>query len=102
MPVTAKFSEKFYQRLGHELVDELIDWCNQVDATYRSDFRELIDTRFEKMEAKVEQRLAEFRTEMSGFRVEFRTELARMETRLTLRMFLFWVGSVGMFFLQRL
>ena len=28
MPVTAKFSEKFYQTLGH--------WCNRVDATYRS------------------------------------------------------------------
>lgn len=28
MPVTAKFSEKFYQTLGHSVVDELVDWYN--------------------------------------------------------------------------
>jgi len=94
MPVTAKFSEKFYQTLGHGLVDELVDWCNQVDATYRSEFRELFDTRFALFDAKLEQRLAEIKT-------DFRTELAHMETRLTLRMFLFWVGSVGLFLVQK-
>ena len=90
MPVTAKFSKRFYQTLGHELVDELVDWCNKVDATYRSEFRELFDTRFALFDAKLEQRVAEVKTEV-------KTELARMETRLTLRMFLFWVGSVGVF-----
>lgn len=105
MPVTAKFSEKFYQTLGHGLVDELVDWCNQVDATYRSEFRELFDTRFAvfdakfaAFDAKLEQRLAEAKAEL---KTEFRTELARLETRLTLRMFLFWVGSVGLFLVQR-
>ena len=99
MPVTAKFSEKFYQTLGHGLVDELVDWCNQVDATYRSEFRELFDTRFAVFDAKLEQRLAEVKAEL---KTEFRTELARLETRLTLRMFLFWVGSVGLFVFQKL
>ena len=105
MPVTAKFSEKFYQTFGHGLVDELVDWCNQVDATYRSEFRELFDTRFAVFDAKfavfdakLEQRLAEVKAELKA---DFRTELARLETRLTLRMFLFWVGSVGLFLGQR-
>jgi len=76
-------------------VDELVDWCNPVDATYRSEFRELFDTRFAVFDATLEQRLAEIKT-------DFRTELAHMETRLTLRMFLFWVGSVGLFLVQKL
>ena len=98
MPVTAKFSEKFYQTLGYGLVDELVDWCNQVDAAYRSEFRELFDTRFALFDAKLEQRLAEIKAEL---KTAFKTELARLETRLTLRMFLFWVGSVGLFLVQK-
>lgn len=75
------------------------DWCNQVDATYRSEFRDLFDTRFALLDAKLEQRLAELRAEL---KTEFSTGLAGLETRLTLRMFLFWVGSVGLFLVQKL
>ena len=46
MPVTAKFSEEFYERLGHGVADELVDWFNTVDATYRSDFRDLFQGQF--------------------------------------------------------
>ena len=101
MPVTAKFSEKFYQTLGHGLVDELVDWCNKVDTTYRSEFRDLFDTRFGQFDAKLEQRVTEVKAELRQEMSELRTELARLEARLTLRMFLFWVGSVGMFLLQK-
>ena len=41
MPVTAKLSRKFYEKFGDELTNELVEWLNQVDATYRSDLREL-------------------------------------------------------------
>jgi hypothetical protein len=77
MPVTAKFSEEVYDKLGHPVADELVDWFNKVDATYRSEFRELFDTRFAHLDAKLEQRLA------------------HLETRLIRWMFLFWVGSLG-------
>ena len=77
-----------------------------MDSTYRSDLLELIDARFDQLDAKLEQLLGKFRAgrsgDMASLRAEFRTELARMETRLTLRMFLLSVGSVGMFFLQKL
>ncbi len=36
MPITAKFSQEFYDRLGHKVADELVDWFNKVDTTYRS------------------------------------------------------------------
>jgi len=33
MPVTAKLSRKFYETLGDEIANELVEWFNQVDAT---------------------------------------------------------------------
>ena len=41
MPVTAKLSKKFYDTLGEDIANELVDWFNQVDATYRSELRDL-------------------------------------------------------------
>ncbi len=59
MPVTAKLSKLFYERLGEQIANELVDWFNQVDATYRSDLRELNELNFARFDAKLEQRLAE-------------------------------------------
>ena len=58
MPVTARLSKLFYDRLGEEVADELVDWFNQVDATYRGDLRELNELNFARFDAKLEQRLA--------------------------------------------
>jgi hypothetical protein len=40
VPVTAKLSQKFYEKLGQDVTNELVDWFNSVDATYRTDLRE--------------------------------------------------------------
>jgi CRP-like cAMP-binding protein len=45
--------------LGEQLTNELVDWFNQVDATYRSDLRELNELNFARFDAKMEQRFAE-------------------------------------------
>jgi CRP-like cAMP-binding protein len=58
MPVTAKLSRLFYERLGEQVANELVDWFNQVDATYRADLRELNELNFARFDAKVEQRFA--------------------------------------------
>ena len=65
-----------------------MEWFNQVDATYRSEFRELFEVHFARFDAKLEQRIAELRAELE-------TKLGRLETRLIRWMFLFWVGTVG-------
>ena len=99
MPVTAKFSEEFYAKFGHQVVDELVDWFNKVDLTYRSEFRELFEVNFARVDAKLEQRIAELRAEfigeLSGVKAEFSSKLAALETRLIRWMFLFWVGTIG-------
>ena len=99
MPVTAKFSEEFYERLGHHVADELVDWFNTVDATYRSDFRELFQTHFTAFDAKLEQRISEVRSELreeiAGLETRLRVDMHGMESRLTRWMVATWAGTIG-------
>ena len=59
MPVTAKLSRRFYEQFGDDLANELVEWFNAVDATYRSDLRELNELNFARFAAKLDQRFAE-------------------------------------------
>src|SRR5213592_1912562 len=58
VPVTAKLSQKLYDKLGEDVANELVDWFNAVDATYRADLRELNELNFARFDAKLEHRLA--------------------------------------------
>ena len=78
MPVTAKLSKSFYDALGENVADELVDWFNQVDATYRADLRELNDLNFQRFDAKMGERFAEFETKMER-------RFAGMEAKMDLR-----------------
>jgi hypothetical protein len=84
MPVTAKLSRKFYEKLGDEIANELVEWFNKVDATYRSDLRELNELNFARFEAKLAAELG---------RIEIR--LAAFETRVIRWMFVLWIGTLG-------
>ena len=64
MPVTAKLSRKFYDKLGEDVTNELVEWFNSVDATYRSDLREVNELNFARFDAKLEQRLAELKSDL--------------------------------------
>lgn len=66
MPVTAGLSQKFYEKLGDDLANELVDWFNQVDATYRADLRELNEANFGRFDGKLGERLAELRADFDG------------------------------------
>ena len=64
------------------MANELVDWFNAVDLTYRTDLRELNELNFARFDAKLEQRLvelrAELRQEIAQSRLEFRTELQQI------------------------
>ena len=83
MPVTAKLSKKFYDTFGEEVANELVDWFNQVDATYRADLRELNELNFARFDAKLEQRIAQVEAKLDAQRAE-----------LIKWMFIFWAGTV--------
>lgn len=110
MPVTAKLSRKFYEKFGDDIANELVDWFNMVDATYRSELRELNELNYARFDAKLEQRvveleakldlrIAELRREMQvGFttlEARFVQRLADLETTLTKRMFAFWIAQAA-------
>ncbi len=86
MPVTAKLSKAFYERLGEDIANELVDWFNQVDATYRTDLRDLNELNFARFDAKLEQRIAELRStlreEIAELRATLREEIAGLRTTL--------------------
>jgi len=119
MPITAKLSRQFYEKLGDEVANELVSWFNAVDRGYREEFRDLFEAHFGRFEARSERSAAELRAEFrSGLGAEIgrvrsdlgaeigdlrselrsqvgglRVEMARMETRLVRWMFAFWIGA---------
>ena len=106
MPVTAKLSRKFYEKLGDDIANELVEWFNSVDATYRSDLKELNELNFDRFDAKLEQRIAELDAKFERRTVELRAEMregfarvdqrfAEFETKLTNRLFAFWVAQAA-------
>jgi hypothetical protein len=99
MPVTAKLSRRFYEQFGDELTNELVEWLNLVDATYRAEFRELFEVHFGRFEAKLEQRVVEMRAELreglASVRSELRTDIAASRSDLLRWLFLFWIGTMG-------
>ena len=58
MPVTAKLSRKFYERLGDDIADELVDWFNAVDLTYQTQLREMNDLNWERFKSHLDSGLA--------------------------------------------
>jgi hypothetical protein len=105
MPVTAKLSRRFYEQFGDELTNELVGWFNSVDATYRSDLRELNENNFARFDAKLEQRIAalDARFDIADAKVDRRiaelregltAHLAAFETRLVRWMFTLWTTTM--------
>lgn len=97
-------------KFGDEIVNELVAWFNEVDATYRADLRELNELNFSRFDAKLEQRVAELRAEidrrfgafdatLDRFKADLRTVIWSAETRIIRWMFAFWVAAAA---LQRL
>ncbi len=116
MPVTAKLSRKFYETFGDEIANELVEWFNQVDATYRADLLQLNELNFDRFEAKLDQhitrldakwsrtwqeldaklegRLAQLDAKWEHRAAELRVELNSQRAELIKWMFVFWAGTL--------
>lgn len=93
MPVTARLSQKFYEQFGEDVTNELVDWFNAVDATYRADLRELNELNFARFDAKLEQRLAQSDTRWERRIAELRVEIHSARADLVKWMFAFWAPT---------
>ena len=96
MPVTARLSRKFYETFGDDIVGELVDWFNQVDATYRGDLRALNELNFARFDAKMEQRFAEqdakWEQRLAQLEVKWEHRFVQLETNWERRLATLQVG----------
>jgi hypothetical protein len=84
MPITAKLSRQFYEKLGDEVTNELVTWLNAVDDSYRQEFKELFAAHFGKLHA-----------EMGQLEARIDSKLEKLKSELLIWMFVFWVGTMG-------
>ena len=84
MPLTIRLSKEFYDTLGEKAADVLVTWLNTVDTAYRNEFRELFESNF----GRVEARMRELEARIDAKLETLKSELLRW-------MFLFWVGTMG-------
>lgn len=87
MPVTAKLSRHFYEQLGDDVANELVEWFNAVDATYRAELQALNELNWDRFRAELRGGIAELRAELLGRNAELRAELLKW-------MFVFWAGTI--------
>ncbi|MGK2962555.1 MAG: hypothetical protein ACSLFK_10475 [Gemmatimonadaceae bacterium] len=78
MPVTAKLSRRFYDQLGDEVANELVNWFNAVDETYRNQLRELNELNWERFRS-------ELRAEGIAIRSDVEKRLSEMDKNLDSR-----------------
>jgi hypothetical protein len=86
MPVTAKLSRAFYDRLGDTIANELVEWFNQVDATYRGDLRQLNELNFARFDASVGERFAVSELRFAELERRMDERMTAFETRFDDRM----------------
>lgn len=101
MPVTAVLSKRFYEKFGEDVTNELVNWFNSVDATYRAELRELNELNFARFDAKLEQRLVTLRADLdtkwterwASLDAKLDRQLERQKSEIIKWMFAFWAPT---------
>lgn len=95
MPITAKLSRRFYEKLGDEVANELVVWLNAVDESYRREFRELFEAHFSRLDERMKALEARFEARLAAGDSRIDAKLEALKSELLRWMFLFWVGTMG-------
>ena len=74
LPITAKLSREFYERFGNRVVNEMVDLFNRIDDSARLELRQLNEANTSRIEARIDQRVAELRADVDG-------RISRLEAR---------------------
>ncbi len=85
----ARLSRRFYETFGDEIANDLVEWFNAVDTTYRQELREQndlnwgrVEARMGQSEARFEARLGQVEARISQAETRFEARLAESEARL--------------------
>ena len=106
MPVTAKLSKRFYDALGEDVANELVEWFNAVDTDYRQDLKDLNDANWGRVDARIAAVESGLSGRMDALESRFQGRMDALESRVDAKleglksellrwMFLFWVGTMG-------
>ena len=82
MPVTARLSKRFYDTFGDEIANDLVEWFNQVDATYRQELREQNDLNWGRVEARIGQGEARMEARISQGEARLEARFGQVESRM--------------------
>ena len=82
MPIAIKLSRRFYDQFGEETANELVGLINVVDDRYRSDMLEANERNFVRYDARLEQRLADLRSDLRTEMGHLRTDMADLRTEM--------------------
>ena len=95
MPITAKLSRQFYEKLGDEVTNELVTWLNAVDDSYRLEFKELLAANFGRVEAELARLRAVMDGKLAQLEGRLRVEISESKASLIRWMLGFWVAQVA-------
>lgn len=80
MPVSAALLKKLQETLGDEATSDLVTWVDHAAARDIAQLRDLAELHYERFDSRLEQRLAEMRTD---WRNELRTEASSLHAELS-------------------
>ena len=78
MPVTARLSNRFYERFGDEIANELVDWFNAVDMTYQAQLKEVNELNW----ARADVRFSALGDRLGALSASFDVKLDALESRI--------------------
>jgi hypothetical protein len=84
MPVTARLSSRFYEKLGDEATNDLVNWLNDVDAEFSKHANSLNDRNWDRFRDQLDSTKTELRAEIKTGLADLRAELIKW-------MFTFWI-----------
>ena len=112
MPVTARLSRRFYDAIGDDAANDLVNWMNAVDLTYRNEllqhneanfsrFSATLEARFaatwadiDRRFAEVGQRLDKIEQRLESLEARMDTRFAQFESRMLKWMLVFWTTTM--------
>ena len=95
MPVAAKLSRKFYDRLGEDVANELVDLLNLIDSTYKSELRDANDANWARFETKLHAEIHALRADQQTLKAELQGALKDLRSDLLMWMFIYWTATAA-------
>jgi exonuclease VII large subunit len=119
VPVTARLSRRFYDAIGDDAANDLVNWMNAVDLTYRNELLQHNEANFSRFSAtlearfaatwadidrrfaevgqrldKIEQRLDKIEQRLESLEARMDTRFAQFESRMLKWMLVFWTTTM--------